>query len=97
MLASFVLALFVTAVAWFGAKITVVGCIVRSDSADEMLESALFDTYASVAAILFLWLLGWAHIVIMAFASVRLVFLILTDWQGLADNFDFLKKVSNEQ
>lgn len=97
MVTSFVLALFVTAVAWFSAKITVTHCIVRSDSANEMLESALFDTYASVAVILILWLLGWANLVIMAFASVRLVFLILTDWQGLANNFDFLKKASNEQ
>lgn len=97
MVTSFVLALFVTAVAWFSAKITVTGCIVRSDSANEMLESALFDTYASVVVILFLYLTGWANLAIMAFASVRLVFLIITDWQGLADNFDFLKKASNEQ
>jgi hypothetical protein len=92
-----VLALFVTAVAWFSVKITVTGLIVRSESAIEVLEGALFDTYASVAVILFLWLIGWADLVIMAFASVRLVFLILTDWQGLADNFDVLKRARDEQ
>lgn len=97
MVSSIVLALFVTAVAWFSAKITVTGLIVRSDSAIEVLEGALFDTYATVAIIGFLWLIGWADLVIMAFASVRLVFLILIDWQGLADNFDVLKRARDEQ
>lgn len=93
MISVFLFSLILTGVAWLAAKLAVVSSIYFSTCAEEMLQRMISDTYLTLTMLVILWMLDIVLWPVTMFFTARCVFLVLTDWEGVAHNYDQIKRL----
>lgn len=89
----FLLMLGVSVMAWLSAKLSIVYAIYATHSAEHMLRRMIWETNLSVAVLFVFWGLGLITWVVTLFFIARAVFLIMADWQGIADSYVEIKSM----
>ena len=83
----------VSGMAWISAKLSIVYAIYATHNAEQMLQRMIWETNASVIVLILFWGLGWLTWLITLFFIARAMFLIIADWQGIADSYAEIKKM----
>lgn len=84
-------------IAWAHARLTVVAAIHQTQTPEQMLQHMQRDTWWSVVwVVLGYFTLGAFSMWITLYALARCLFLLLTNWHAVCNNFGEIKRLLNE-
>lgn len=90
----FVFIAMLAVMAWVHARLTVVSVINRTQSPEQMLQRMQKDTWWSVVWVLMAYfMLGALSTWITMYALARSLFLLLTNWNAVCDNYAEIKRL----
>ena len=90
----FVFIAMLAVIAWVHARLTVVAAIHQTASPDQMLRRMQKDTWWSVVVVLTgYFMLGALSTWVTLYALARGLFLLLTNWNAVCDNYAEIKRL----